>query len=92
MNAKDIVAEIITGRFDANEINSILDAIKFARAKNGRENFNTLRIGDVVEFRGRRGEVIRAVVQKFMQKNLSAKCQKTGIFWRVPAGACKKVS
>ena len=63
MNIKEINTAIITGTFTNDELNSIGDAVKFARSRIVAQNKYTLAKGAKVQFTGRSG-VIFGTVEK----------------------------
>lgn len=67
MNIKEINTAIITGSFTNDELNSIGDAVKFARSRIVAQNKYTLAKGAKVQFTGRSG-VIFGTVEKIAIK------------------------
>ena len=83
MTAQEIVREIVTGTFTADEVRSFYDAYKFASGQLCRKNTFTLRRGDRVKFTGRSGVVITGEVDDVKVKNVIVKVANTR--YRVPA-------
>lgn len=67
MNIKDINTAIITGTLTNEELNSIGDAVKFARSRIATQNKFTLAKGSKVKFTGRSG-VLFGTVEKIAIK------------------------
>ena len=84
MNITQINSAIIQGHFTNEELSSIIDAVKFARARLTDANKRSLRIGQRVAFTSSRtgqqiaGDVVKIAI-KFVTVHTSA-----GL-WRVPA-------
>jgi hypothetical protein len=57
MNTSQITNAIISGNFSNDELNLVIEAVKFARGQNARKAARTLQIGDTVSFNGRNGYV-----------------------------------
>ena len=76
---------ILAGNFTNEQLNSIGDAIRFARAQLGQQNKYTLRVGTKVKFtNSRSGQVITGDVQKINRKFVIVKTGPLNT-WRVPA-------
>ena len=58
MNTSEITRSIINGNFSNDELNLVIEAIKFARGKNARSAARTLKLGEQVKFTGRRGPLV----------------------------------
>jgi hypothetical protein len=81
----EINRAIISGNFTNDQLTSIIDAVKFARAQIAQQNKYTLTVGTKVKFtNSRSGMVIIGDVQKINRKFVIV---KTGTLntWRVPA-------
>lgn len=81
---------IMFGNFTNDELNSIGDAIKFARASIAKQNKNAMTVGTVVKFtNSRTGMTITGTVKKVNRKFILVSEQKSGSLfgstWRVPA-------
>jgi hypothetical protein len=84
MNIKQINTAIMQGDLTNEELNSIGDAIRFARAQLGQQNKYTLRVGTKVKFTSSRtGMEVSGDVQKINRKFIIVKSGMTN--WRVPA-------
>ena len=91
MNIQAINSAIIQGHFTNEELSSIIDAVKFARARLTDANKRSLRIGQRVAFTSSRtgqqvaGDVVKIAI-KFVTVRTSA-----GL-WRVPANMLTPVA
>jgi hypothetical protein len=80
----EINRAIISGNFTNDQLTSIGDAIRFARAQLGQQNKYTLRVGTKVKFTSSRtGMEVSGDVQKINRKFIIVKSGMTN--WRVPA-------
>ena len=55
---KNILFDIRNGNFTNDELNLVIESVKFARTQNARRVANTIRIGQQVRFMGRGGPVV----------------------------------
>ena len=81
---------IMFGNFTNDELNSINDAIKFARAGIAKQNKREMGVGTVVKFtNSRTGMTVTGTVKKVNRKFILVNEQKSGSLfgstWRVPA-------
>ena len=85
----EVNTAIIAGNFTNEQLNSIGDAIKFARAQIANKNKFTLVKGTKVKFTGRQGITVVGTVDKVNRKFILVREDKPGAFtagiWRVPA-------
>jgi len=80
----EVNTAIIAGNFTNEQLNSIGDAIKFARAQIANQNKFTLVKGTNVKFtNSRSGQTVRGTVEKVNRKFIIVKSGLTN--WRVPA-------
>ena len=80
-----INSAIISGNFTNDQLTSITDAIRFARAQIAQQNKYTLTVGTKVQFtNSRSGQVITGDVQKINRKFVIVKTGPLNT-WRVPA-------
>lgn len=87
---QNINTEIISGNFTNNDLDSIIDAIKFRRAQLTRKNICTLVIGTAVTFNSTKlGRNVQGTVQKVGRKFIVVNT-KVGL-WRVPANMLERV-
>jgi hypothetical protein len=85
---RDILVDIRNGDLNNDDLNLIIEAVKFKRAQNGRRAANTLRIGEQVKFMGRRGLVV-GTLEKVKIKNATV-VTGTGR-WNVPLAMLEAV-
>lgn len=80
----DVNTAIIAGNFTNDQLNSIGDAIKFARAQIANQNKFALVKGSTVKFtNSRSGQTVVGSVEKVNRKFIIVKSGLTN--WRVPA-------
>ena len=84
MNITQINTAILQGSFTNNQLTSIIDAVKFARARLTEQTKRSLTIGDNVHFNSTKlkGAGVTGVVVKIAIKYVTVKTV-TGL-WRVP--------
>lgn len=71
MNIQEINLSIITGTFTNEQLNSIMDAVKYARSQLGRDNMRQLRRGVTVKFvSNRNGQTYTGTVEDVKLKNV----------------------
>jgi hypothetical protein len=84
MTIQSINAEILTGGFTNEQLSSIIDAVKFARARLGDRTKAGLRAGAKVRFTSNRsGQTITGTVRKVAIKNVIVDTSFGG--YKVPA-------
>jgi small-conductance mechanosensitive channel len=84
MNITQINTAILQGSWSNDQLTSMIDAIKFARARLTEQTKRSLRIGDNVNFNSTKiGRNVTGVVVKIAIKFVTVKTV-TGL-WRVPA-------
>ena len=74
MNVKDINSAIMFGNLSNDDLNSVIDAVKFARAQMTKQKTRTFSIGDSVKFTSNRNGLtyvgtVRKVKIKFVLVN-----------------------
>lgn len=90
MNVQEINTSILSGSFTNDQLSSIIDAVKFARALLAKETKRGLRIGDNVNFTASKtGRNYTGVVMKVAIKFVTVRTI-TGL-WKVPANMLQKV-
>ena len=87
---QQVNSAIMFGNFTNDELNSINDAVKFARATIAKQNKRAMNVGTVVKFKNSRtGMTVTGTVKKVNQKYILVSEQKAGSLigstWRVPA-------
>lgn len=75
---------------DNDQLNQVVEAIKLRRNALIRQMSRSVRIGDSVQFEGRRG-LVRGTVIKVNPKTLIVETA-AGAKWRVTASMCQKVA
>jgi hypothetical protein len=84
MSIQTVNAEILAGNFTNDQLTSIIDAVKFARTRLGRQSIRALSIGDNVNFNSTKlGRNVTGVVTKIAIKYVTVKTV-SGL-WKVPA-------
>ena len=93
MTLQEINRAIIAGTFSNADLNSIGDAIKFARAQLVQKNKFTLRTGSQVKFtQSRSGSIVLGTVEKVNRKFIIVRENgKAFSTWRVPANMLEAV-
>lgn len=85
MDIKQINSAIMFGTWTNIELNSMLDAIKFARAGLQKQNIRSLRLGSTVKFTStKRGFDVQGTVEKIALKYVTVRDPVRGL-WKVPA-------
>lgn len=84
MNIQQINAAITSGQLTNQELTSVIDAVRYARAQLGRNSIRSLSIGDNVNFDSTKlGRNVTGVVTKIAIKYVTV---STGSgLWKVPA-------
>jgi small-conductance mechanosensitive channel len=91
MNVDRINSAIIQGNLTNDELTTVIDAVKFARARLTEQTKRSLRIGDNVNFNSTKlGQNVTGVVVKIAIKFVTVKTV-TGL-WRVPANMLSVVA
>jgi len=90
MNIQELNRAIVSGTFSNDELNTIIDAVKFARTLLGKQNKRNLSIGDNVNFTSSKtGRNVTGVVFKIAIKYVTVKTING--LWKVPANMLNKV-
>jgi hypothetical protein len=84
------IVSLIHG-MDQQDLNRVVEAVKYARSQKHREMAGNLRPGDVVFFDGKYGKTVQGKVIKTAIKYVSVDCGMDGR-WRVPAGHLRKAA
>jgi hypothetical protein len=85
---RNILIGIRNGGFGNDDLNLIIEAVKFARAQNARKAANTLRIGEQVQFNGRNGPVVGRLEQIKIKKAIVVSGMTR---WNVPLAMLEAV-
>ena len=84
MSIQTVNAEILAGNFTNEQLSSIIDAVKFARARMAEKNKRSITLGSNVNFTSTKtGQNYTGVVTKIAIKYVTVKTI-SGL-WRVPA-------
>jgi hypothetical protein len=84
MSIQTVNAEILQGAFTNEQLDSIMDAVRFARSRITQRNIFTMRTGSNVQFTStKNGIVYKGVVEKVGRKYVTVRTPQGG--WRVPA-------
>jgi hypothetical protein len=84
MSIQTVNAEILAGNFTNEQLGSIIDAVKFARARLSEQTKRSITIGSNVNFSSSKtGQNLTGVVMKIAIKYVTVKTI-SGL-WRVPA-------
>ena len=90
MNITQINTAILQGVWTNDQLSSMIDAVKFARARLTEQSKRSLSIGDNVNFNSSKlGQNVTGVVTKIAIKYVTVKTA-TGA-WRVPANMLTKI-
>jgi hypothetical protein len=84
MSIQTVNAEILAGNFTNEQLSSVIDAVKFARARLSEKNKRSITLGSNVNFTSSKtGQNYTGVVTKIAIKYVTVKTI-SGL-WRVPA-------
>jgi hypothetical protein len=84
MSIQSVTAEIISGKFTNDELSSLIDSIKYARARLGKAAIRALNVGDNVNFNSSKlGKNVTGVVTKIAIKYVTVRTVNG--LWKVPA-------
>ena len=84
MNVQEINRAIVSGHLTNADLSSVIDAVKFARARLTRQNKASLMLGDTVQFTSTRtGRTMQGTVRKIAIKFVTVNTP-AGL-WKVPA-------
>ena len=90
MNITQINTAIMQGQLTNDELTSVIDAVKFARARLTRQVKSGLMVGDNVNFNSTKlGKNVTGVITKIAIKYITVRTA-TGL-WRVPANMLTKI-
>jgi len=90
MSIQSVNAEILAGNFTNEQLGSIIDAVKFARARLAEQNKRALSLGTVVKFTSNKtGMLYHGTVDKIAIKYVTVRT--SGGLWRVPASMLETV-
>jgi small-conductance mechanosensitive channel len=91
MNVQQINTALVTGTFTNDELSSVIDAVKFARARLTQVTKFSLKVGDAVEFTSTKtGITLQGTVTKIAIKYVTVRTPQG--LWRVPAAMLTKTT
>ena len=85
---RNILVDIRNSDFNNDDLNLIIEAVKFRRAQNGRQAARTLKIGEQVSFNGRNGPVVGRLEQIKIKKAIVVSNMTR---WNVPLAMLEAV-
>jgi len=88
VDLRNILVDIRNGDLNNDDLNLIIEAVKFKRAQNGRQAARTLKIGEQVSFNGRNGVVVGKLEQIKIKKAIVVAGQTR---WNVPLAMLESV-
>jgi hypothetical protein len=84
MSIQTVNAEILAGNFTNEQLSSVIDAVKFARARLSEQTKRSITLGSNVNFTSSKtGQNLTGVVMKIAIKYVTVKTIQG--LWRVPA-------
>ena len=84
LSIQEINSTIIAGNFTNDQLTSIIDAVKFARAQLTHQNKRNFQVGDNVSFNSTKlRQTVRGKVRKIAIKYVTVDTGQT--LWKVPA-------
>lgn len=87
---QDVNAAILQGNFTNEQLGSIIDAVKFARARLTEKNKRSMFLGDTVKFTSTKtGMTMQGTVKKIAIKYVTVSTANG--LWRVPANMLEVV-
>jgi exosome complex RNA-binding protein Csl4 len=90
MSIQTVNAEILAGNFTNEQLSSIIDAVKFARARLGDSNKRSITLGSKVQFNNTKtGHTMIGTVDKIAIKFVTVRTQQG--LWKVPASMLEVV-
>jgi tRNA(Ile2) C34 agmatinyltransferase TiaS len=85
---RNILIDIRNGTLTNDDLNLIIEAVKFKRTQNGRQAARTLRIGEQVQFTGKTGPVVGRLEQIKIKKAIVVSGMTR---WNVPLSMLEAV-
>lgn len=84
MSIQTVNAEILAGNFTNEQLSSVIDAVKFARARLTEQTKRSLKLGSSVQFTSNKtGLTLRGTVDKIAIKFVTVRTPQG--LWKVPA-------
>jgi len=87
---QDINSAIISGQFSNEQLDSIINAVKFSRNQIIQQNTGSMVLGTQVKFANRNGQSVIGLVEKVNRKFIHVR-EARGNVWRVPANMLTKI-
>ena len=72
-------------QMDSDQINQVVEAIKLNRTHLAKAMARSVKVGDIVSFQGRRGQMVQGKVTKVNQKTVVVRDSATQVQWKVTA-------
>lgn len=88
VDLRSILVDIRNGDLNNDDLNLIIEAVKYKRAQNGRQAARTLRIGQQVTFTGRNGPVVGNLAEIKIKKAIVVSGMTR---WNVPLSMLEAV-
>ena len=88
VDLRNILVDIRNGDLNNDDLNLIIEAVKYKRAQNARKAANTLRIGERVSFNGKNGPVVGTLEQIKIKKAIVVSGMTR---WNVPLAMLEAV-
>ena len=85
---RNILVEIRNGNWSNDDLNLIIESVKYARAQNGRRAARTLKVGEQVSFNGKNGVVVGRLEQIKIKKAIVVSGMTR---WNVPLSMLEAV-
>jgi hypothetical protein len=85
---RSILIDIRNGELNNDDLNLVIEAVKHARAQNARRAARTLKLGEQVQFNGRKGPVVGRLEQIKIKKAIVIAGQTR---WNVPLAMLEAV-
>jgi hypothetical protein len=90
ISIKDVNSAIMFGNFTNDELTSIIDAVKYARAQLAQQTKRSLMLGDTVKFTSNKNHVTYSgTVSKIAIKYVTVRTNQGS--WKVPANMLEAV-
>ena len=87
ISINDLNRAIMFQKWDNDQLNSMVQALKYARGQLTKQNIRSIQMGAKVKFVDRNGRSVTGEVTKVAKKFVTVKTQQGmfGTSWRVPA-------
>ena len=88
MNINDILRSV--ENLNGDDLQKVINVVKMRRDQLHFQNAQSLRVGDAVSFKGRRGSILKGVVEKVKIKYILVRTT-SGTRWNVPGSHLTKI-